>query len=130
AGVNLEYGGDYEGERENYPRLAYSLLTGVIVMFVILLFQFKKMKLSLLILTTMPLCVLGAVTGLLVAGYPFGFTSFLGLISLSGIVVRNGIILVDYGESLISRHNMTVREAALLAGKRRMRPIFLTSAAA
>jgi multidrug efflux pump subunit AcrB len=59
-----------------------------------------------------------------------GFTAFMGIISLIGIVVRNGIILVDYADELIRDHDYTIRAAALAAAKRRMRPIFLTSAAA
>jgi outer membrane protein TolC len=78
---------------------------------------------------TMPLSLLGAVVGLQVTGYPFGFTSFMGIIGLMGVVVRNGIILVGYAEEL-QREGLGLREAAIAAGKRRMRPIFLTSAAA
>jgi multidrug efflux pump subunit AcrB len=81
-------------------------------------------------MTTMVLCIFGAAVGLLVTGYPFGFTAFLGIISLTGIVVRNGIILVDYAEQLRKEHDHSLEEAAMSAAKRRMRPIFLTSAAA
>jgi multidrug efflux pump subunit AcrB len=129
-GVRIEYGGEYEGEGENYTPMAYSLLTTIIIAFFILLFQFKKIKLSVLILITMPLSLFGAIIGLLTVNYPFGFTAFIGIISLCGIVVRNGIIYVDYAEQLRTKHGFSVVEAAIAAGKRRMRPIFLTSAAA
>jgi multidrug efflux pump subunit AcrB len=95
-----------------------------------LLFQFKTVKTALLIMMTVPLCAFGATFGLLITGYPFGFTAFLGIISLTGIVVRNGIILVDYAEQLRREHNHSLEEAAMASAKRRMRPIFLTSAAA
>ncbi|MCZ2276310.1 MAG: efflux RND transporter permease subunit, partial [Bacteroidia bacterium] len=87
-------------------------------------------KLVFLVMMTMPLSFLGAALGLVITGYPFGLTSFLGIMSLMGIVVRNGIILIDYAEELRSENGMSLSNAAIAAGKRRMRPIFLTSFAA
>jgi multidrug efflux pump subunit AcrB len=71
----------------------------------------------------------GAVFGLYVTGNNFGFTAFLGFISLAGIVVRNAIILIDYINELLAE-GMDIRTAAIESGKRRMRPIFLTAMAA
>jgi len=81
-------------------------------------------------MSTMLLGLPGAAIGLFLMRYPFSLTAFIGITSLCGIVVRNGIILIDYLEELRELHGMGVREAALAAGKRRMRPIFLTSMAA
>jgi multidrug efflux pump subunit AcrB len=128
--VILSYGGEEESEVENYIPLAKALFAGVLLIFFILLFQFKKPKLVLLVMVTMPLSFLGAALGLVFTGYPFGLTSFLGLMSLMGIVVRNGIILIDYAEELRNKSGMSLSDAAVAAGKRRMRPIFLTSFAA
>jgi len=75
------------------------------------------------------LSLFGALLGLIVTGNPFGFTAFLGLISLSGVVVRNGIILLEWIEERRA-HGVDLMDAALEAGKRRLRPIFLTSVAA
>jgi len=128
--IMLSYGGEQENEVENYIPLAKALFAGVMPIFFILLFQFKKPKLVFLVMMTMPLSFLGAALGLIITGYPFGLTSFLGIMSLMGIVVRNGIILIDYAEELRSKSGMSLSEAAIAAGKRRMRPIFLTSFAA
>lgn len=128
--VKVEYGGEQESEVENYVPMSKALIAGVVLIFFILLFQFKKVKLVSLVMMTMPLSIFGAAIGLLVTGYPFGMTTFLGIMSLMGIVVRNGIILIDYAEELKWKHGMTISEAAIAAGKRRMRPIFLTSFAA
>ena len=128
--TSLSYGGEEESEVENYIPMAKALLAGIVLIFFILLFQFKKPKLVFLVMTTMPLSFLGAALGIVITGYPFGLTSFLGIMSLMGIVVRNGIILIDYAEELRSKNGMPLSEAALAAGKRRMRPIFLTSFAA
>lgn len=128
--LTLSYGGEEESEVENYIPLAKALFAGVLLIFFILLFQFKNPKLVLLVMITMPLSFLGAALGLVFTGYPFGLTSFLGLMSLMGIVVRNGIILIDYAEELRHKNGMSLFDAAIAAGKRRMRPIFLTSFAA
>ncbi|SDM97102.1 Multidrug efflux pump subunit AcrB [Daejeonella rubra] len=128
--VQIAYGGEEESEVENYVPLSKALLAGVLLIFFILLFQFKKPKLVFLVMVTMPLSFLGAAIGLVLTGYPFGLTSFLGIMSLMGIVVRNGIILIDYAEELRGKNGMPLAEAAIAAGKRRMRPIFLTSFAA
>jgi multidrug efflux pump subunit AcrB/outer membrane protein TolC len=129
-GVSINYGGDAEGQVEVMLPMAFALLISIVVIFFILLFQFKKVKLVSLIMSTMLLGLPGAAIGLTLMGFPFGLTAFIGITSLCGIVVRNGIILIDYLQELRIVHGMSVGEAALAAGKRRMRPIFLTSAAA
>ena len=129
-GVSIEYGGDYQMSVENIIPFYYSLVVSIIVIFLILMFQFKNIKSTLLIMVTLPLSVFGAAFGIFVTGYPFGATAFIGLIGLMGIVVRNGVIFISYAEELRHEHGHTLEEAAISAGKRRMRPIFLTSAAA
>ena len=128
--TTVSFGGEYERQREVYDPMIIALGLSVVLIFFILLFQFKKEKLSLLIMSTMLLALPGAVIGLKVMGYPFSMTAFIGITSLCGIVVRNGIILIDYVLELRKNTSMSVYEAALAAGKRRMRPIFLTSSAA
>jgi multidrug efflux pump subunit AcrB len=109
--------------------MVIALCISIILIFLILLFQFRTLKLAMLVMTSIPLSVFGAFLGLLITHNPFGFTAFMGLISLSGIVVRNSIILVDYANELVSK-GMDVPTAAQEAGKRRLRPIFLTAMAA
>lgn len=129
-GVEISYGGELELQNENMGPMGLSLFMSIILIFLILIWHFQHIKHALLSITTMPLSILGASFGLLVTGYPFGFTSFLGLLALCGIVVRNGIILIDHAEELRLHEGKTVREAATLSAERRMRPIFLTSSAA
>jgi multidrug efflux pump subunit AcrB len=129
-GIRIGYGGELESSGESAPGMGVSLGVSLILIFMTLLFQFKNFGKTLIILATFPLSLLGAFLGLYVTGNPMGFTAFMGIISLIGIVVRNGIILVDYADELVIEHGYTVKAAALAAAKRRMRPIFLTSAAA
>jgi len=130
AGVELRYGGELELQGENQGPMGIALGVSIVLIFLILLWHFKHLKHALLSITTMPLSLLGASFGLLIMGYPFGFTSFLGLLALCGIVVRNGIILIDFAEELRLHEGKSVFEAAKLSAERRMRPIFLTSSAA
>jgi multidrug efflux pump subunit AcrB len=108
-----------------------SLLTSLVLIFMVLLFQFKGIRKSLIIMAGIPMSWFGAFVGLWLTGNPFSFTGFLGVISLSGLVVRNGIILVEYADKLASRdETRSLRSVAMDAGKRRMRPVFLTAMAA
>ncbi len=129
-GTSINYGGDYEGQQETFIPMTYALALSILLIFFIILFQFKKIKLSVIIMLTMILTLPGTALGLTLMKYPFSTTAFIGIISLCGMVVRNGIILIDYANELKEKQRMPVHEAAIAAGKRRMRPIFLTSAAA
>jgi len=129
-GTHIEYGGDYEAQLDVFNPMVVALLISIGLIFFILLFEFTREKTVILIMSAMLLTFPGAVLGLKLMGYPFSVTAFVGISSLCGMVVRNGIILVDYIRELREKQQMTVKEAAIAAGKRRMRPIFLTSAAA
>ena len=129
-GVTISYGGDYETSDEEVTPVYYSMVITVALIFVILLSQFRTIKTSLLIMTTLPLSIFGAALGIEITGYPFGVTALMGIISLMGIIVRNGIIYISYAETLRHEHGHTLEQAAIAAAKRRMRPIFLTSTAA
>jgi multidrug efflux pump subunit AcrB len=129
-GVFIEYGGEFSDSKENLTPFYYSLVVSIVIIFLILMFQFKKVKTSLIIMVTLPLSIFGEAFGIFIMGYPFGVTAFIGLIGLMGIVVRNGVIFISYANDLRREQGYSVEEAAIAAGKRRMRPIFLTSAAA
>jgi multidrug efflux pump subunit AcrB len=129
-GISIQYGGDAESNGENTPGMLTALSVSLILIFATLLFQFKSFGKTLIILATFPLSLLGAFLGLYLTNNPIGMTAFMGVISLIGIVVRNGIILVDYADELVLEHKYSIKAAALASAKRRMRPIFLTSAAA
>lgn len=129
-GVSISYGGEYEMNVDEVTPMYYAMVVTIAIIFIILLFQFRNIKTSLLIMMTMPLSIFGAALGVLITGYAFGVTALIGVISLMGIVVRNGIIYISYAEELRHEHGHSLEEAAIASAKRRMRPIFLTSAAA
>lgn len=129
-GVSISYGGVKESDGETMPKMVKALSISIVIIFFILVFHFKKISLASLVLASTSLSIFGAAIGLKVMGVDFSVTAILGVVSLIGIIVRNGIIMFDYTEELRYKHGKSVLEASLEAGKRRMRPIFLTSAAA
>lgn len=126
-GVSIHYGGLSSMNGDVVPEILMSFVCAVLVLFFFMLFHFKKISLALLTLVLSSLCLFGAFFGLWVFGLDFGLTAVLGLISLVGIIVRNGIIMFEYADELRVVNKLDVKEAAMEAGKRRMRPIFLTS---
>jgi len=129
AGYRIEYGGEQFNKNETFSQMIVVLVISLVLIFFILLFQFRSLKEAALVMLTIPLSLFGALIGLYITHNNFGFTAFVGLISLSGIVVRNAIILVDHTNELLG-HGMDIRTAAIESGKRRLRPIFLTAMAA
>ena len=128
--VTMSLGGMAEKDAEILPMVAAGLVASILIIFFILLYHFKKIGMAVLNLSSIALCIFGAAIGMKIMDFEVSLTSVLGIVSLMGILVRNGIIMLDYAEELRNKENMTVREAAYHAGLRRMRPIFLTSAAA
>jgi multidrug efflux pump subunit AcrB len=128
-GYYIEYGGEYANKNEVMKHLIMAMFISLLGIFLILLLQFRILKEVFIIMLTIPLSLFGAVLGLYLTGNNFGLTAFIGIISLSGIVVRNAIILIDHTNELIDK-GIDIRSAAIEAGKRRMRPVFLTAMAA
>lgn len=129
AGYRIDYGGEIEGQKETFGEMKLVMALSIVAIFLILLFQFRSPVQTLVIMMSIPLALPGAVLGLLLTGNPFSFTAFMGVISLSGVVVRNAIILVEYINERRAA-GVELEAAALEAGERRLRPIFLTTAAA
>jgi len=128
-GYSMVWGGEIENQQDSFGPMTVALAISMLIIFMLLLFQFRRISNVLIVMASIPLSLFGAILGLIVTGNPFGFTAFLGLISLSGVVVRNGIILLEWIEERRA-HGVDLMDAALEAGKRRLRPIFLTSVAA
>lgn len=126
-GLSVEFGGLNSINSSIGPEIVLAFFAAVFVLFMFLLFHFKKISLAVLTIVLSSLCLFGAFFGLWIFGLDFSMTAVLGLISLVGIIVRNGIIMFEYAEELRFEKGYSVKDAAQEAGKRRMRPIFLTS---
>jgi multidrug efflux pump subunit AcrB len=130
ADVECEYGGLPEFEDETMSPIYLAMVLAFLIMFFILVFHFRKIGMATIIMLSASLSVFGAAFGVWILRIDFSAFAILGIIGLVGIIVRNGIIMFDYIEFLRFKRGETVRHAAFEAGKRRMRPIFLTSACA
>jgi outer membrane protein TolC len=129
AGYRIEYGGERINTSETMPAMQAALAISLAAIFLVLLVQFRTLSDPLIVMSSIPLTLFGAILGLVLTHYPFGFMAFTGLISLCGIVVRNAIILVDCIKEK-QREGRSLEQAATEAGERRLRPIFLTTMAA
>lgn len=129
-GVQLAYGGDLEDSADKMPPVMNGLMVAALMIFFILVLHFHRVNIATLIFLSMALCLFGTAAGILIQGVEFSITCVLGIVSLMGIIVRNGIIMINYAEELRETERMHVREAIWHSASRRMRPIFLTSAAA
>lgn len=127
-GVEISYFGLSSLNTMVIPQILKSLIAAILVLLAFLVVYFKKLNLALLTLCSSALCMFGAFFGEWLFGLDFGMTSVLGVVSLIGIIVRNGIVMYEYAETLRTEEGLTAKDAAMKAGSRRMRPIFLTSA--
>ncbi|MCR5312367.1 MAG: efflux RND transporter permease subunit, partial [Bacteroidaceae bacterium] len=126
-GVRFEVGGEPENDAETSETLGSGLTIAVIIIFLFLLFNFKQYKLTITCLIALTLCIPGALIGLALMNRAIGVTAVFGIITLMGMIMRNEILIFEHANGLV-RKGWTVRDAAFDAGKRRMVPIFLTTA--
>lgn len=129
-GITLSWGSEDEQASEASPQIVGGLMISVVIIFFLMLGHFRRIGTALLLLVSLTLVLFGTAMGVLIPGGEFSLTCYLGVISLMGILVRNAIIMYDYAEELRATEKLTAHEAIYLSAKRRMRPIFLTSAAA
>lgn len=129
ADVELTRGGEWDNTMSTLPQILGGLAIAVVIIFFILLLHYAAADTALLLLGCLLLCIPGAAAGLRIQSTDLSLTCVLGLVSLMGILVRNAIVLLDYAEEL-RNEGESVFDAVFNASKRRMRPIFLTSAAA
>ena len=141
-GVRTEVGGEIEYGDEALPQIFGGIAIAMVIVFFFLLFNFKKFGITTVCMVALALMIPGALIGLGLMNRALGLTSIFGLITLMGMIMRNEILIFEHASDLIKKHvaqhgdwktdrqayNAAVRQAAYDAGKRRMVPIFLTTA--
>jgi len=127
--VRIQYGGTYQEQQKSFAELARVFLMALVLVFGVLLTEFRNFAAPTAILTSSVLSISGVVGALLLTGTTFNVASFMGLIMVIGIVAKNGILLLDADERYRAEgHN--AREAMMMAAQRRLRPILMTALAA
>ena len=125
-GYKLEWGGEYEGSQDAQEGLTKQLPISLLIMLAITIFLFGRLKQPAIIWAVVPMSVCGVVIGLLISGQPFSFTAMLGMLSLSGMLMKNAIVLVDEIDHQIGTGKAQQR-ALVDASVSRLRPVLLAA---
>lgn len=125
-GVDVVFTGENETIMEAVEQLMLMLVLGILLVYLVMVAQFQNLKSPFIVMFTIPLAFTGGFLGLLLCGMEVSVISLIGFVMLTGIIVNNGIVLVDYINQL-RMDGMERREAILEAGKTRMRPILMTT---
>ena len=128
-GMYWDYGVNQRRKADEFSGLGLSVILAIALIYMLLASQFESFVFPLVVLCSVPLCASGVVLALFLSNRAFGLTAFIGLLMLIGIVVKNGILLVDYTNQLRAR-GLNRDEAILTAAPTRLRPILMTSSAA
>jgi CzcA family heavy metal efflux pump len=127
--VRIHYGGTYEEQQKSFAELTRVLILALVLVFGVLLAEFRNLSGPFAILVSSVLSTAGVVGALLITGTTFSVASFMGLIMVIGIVAKNGILLLD-AEARFRADGLSREQAILQAGRRRLRPILMTALAA
>ena len=126
--IRMEYGGTYKQQRKSFADLLFVLLLAVVLVFTVLLFEFRTFAAPIAILASALLSTSGVFIALLITRTTFNVSSFMGMIMVIGIVAKNGILLLDADQKLRGAGS-SARDAMLQASRRRLRPIVMTALA-
>lgn len=118
--------GDYEDQQEMFSDMGILMLLIIILVYMVMASQFESLLAPFVIMFSVPFAAIGVLFGLSVTGTPLGMMGMVGIIILLGIVVKNGIVLIDY-TILLRERGMSVRDASVTAAKSRLRPILMTT---
>ena len=127
--IRVEYGGTYQEQQRSFRDLVTVLVLAVVLIFLVLLFEFRAFSAPIAILSSAVLSTSGVFFALLITRTEFNVSSFMGLIMVVGIVAKNGILLLDANQKYRAA-GMPVEDAMIQAGRRRLRPIVMTALAA
>src|SRR5262249_39886363 len=126
VGYTTQIGGQYESQQESFRSLLLVLAVAILLVFGLLLAPFRPVTAAVVIMSAAPLSLVGAFGLLLATRTPLNVSSFMGLILLIGLIVKNGIILIDYADGL-EADGYDYRNALVRAGAIRLRPILMTT---
>ncbi|HEY6802122.1 MAG TPA: efflux RND transporter permease subunit [Pyrinomonadaceae bacterium] len=129
AGMTIEYGGVYKEQQSSFRELLRSLLLAVVLVFITLLIEFRSFAHPVAIVVGAVLALGGVLLGLFITGTSLNVVSLMGMIMVVGIVAKNGILMLDAVEEHLAEGE-SLRAALLASGRRRFRPVLMTSLAA
>jgi HAE1 family hydrophobic/amphiphilic exporter-1 len=125
-GISIEWGGEVEEQRKAFRDLTLLLILGIALVYMVMAGEFEDFVDPFIIMFSVPFAFVGVIWAFVVTATPLNLMSFIGVIMLMGIVVKNAIVLVDYTKQLRAG-GMTLNEAIVTGGKTRLRPVLMTS---
>ena len=127
GGLRYEVTGDIKDRAKAFGSMALAIGVAIILVYMVMASQFESLLEPFIIIVEVPLALIGVIWTLLLTGTTMGLTSLVGLLMLAGIVVNNGIVFVDYANQLRRKEGISSREAIVVAGRKRLRPILMTA---
>ncbi|MGI6073237.1 MAG: efflux RND transporter permease subunit [Fermentimonas sp.] len=125
-GVSVEIGGQVGDQQSSFSSLYLIFFLGIVLVYMVMAAQFESLKDPFIILFSIPFTLVGVILAFFITGVTLSVTTFIGLIMLVGIVVNNGIVLVDY-TNMLRKRDYSLRDAVMEAGRSRLRPVLMTS---
>ncbi len=126
-GFSIEFGGDYEQQQEAFNELRLGFVMALILVYMVMASLYESLRDPFVVMFSVPMAIIGVILMLLLTDTTFNVQSYIGIIMLGGIAVNNAILLVDHINLLRRRDGMPLREAIEEAGRRRLRPVLMTS---
>lgn len=126
-GLRVEFGGEMKDQKETFMYLGIAIVVAALLVYMVMASQFESLLEPFIIIFTVPMAMIGVVLGLMATGTPLSVMSLIGVLMLAGIVVNNGIVMIDYANQTLCRKKTTLEDAIVEASTTRLRPILMTA---
>lgn len=128
ANYTWAYGGSQEQMQETFGSMLLALVMAILLVYMVMAAEFESFLYPFIVLFSIPIAISGGIFGLALVGEPISITSFLGMIMLAGLVINSAIIIIDYTNLHVRNKGMTPKEALMISGPVRLRPIVMSVA--
>ena len=125
--LRIEYGGEMKDQKETFLYLGIAIIVAALLVYMVMASQFESLLEPFIIIFTVPMAIIGVILGLFITGTPLSVMSLIGVLMLAGIVVNNGIVMIDYANQVLHKKRVGVEDAIAEAATTRLRPILMTA---
>jgi HAE1 family hydrophobic/amphiphilic exporter-1 len=126
-GLRVEYGGEMKDQKETFMYLGIAIAVAALLVYMVMASQFESLLEPFIIIFIVPMAIIGVVLGLFLTGTPLSVMSLVGVLMLAGIVVNNGIVMIDSANQTLCRKQTSLEDAIIEASTTRLRPILMTA---
>ncbi|RKZ01923.1 AcrB/AcrD/AcrF family protein [Candidatus Fermentibacteria bacterium] len=125
--LRIEFGGEMKDQKETFLYLGIAIVVAALLVYMVMASQFESLLEPFIIIFTVPMAIIGVLVGLFITGTPLSVMSLIGVLMLAGIVVNNGIVMVDYANQILHKKKTSLDKAIVEAATTRLRPILMTA---